>query len=245
MQEETSNGIDQDSNDQNLSGTDRRTPMLRYVTLIAVIGVLLLFALRTFATIVPSLFRNLPAAQTAAVFYVLGSLGVALFFVVFYRDYPRDNQPLLKTAAALAVLGSTAVLWVHIKNLLRVLRHHLPPSLLEDVVTVQGYERFLPFVASIFLLYFFIRLALELTGEDVRLKRATQYAAYGTVVSLVTQIATLVLHYAHTKGSGATHYGMSINYIIMIITAPLYIFSFLTFFYFLIVFYNQQRTPDL
>ena len=113
---------------------EEREALLPALTLAAVVGVVLLFLIRSAATVLPDLFHSLPVARFSAALTSLCSFTLALFFADFYREYPRDDQPALKTAAALAVLGTTAVLWVDLKNLLRLFRQHISSGMLENVI---------------------------------------------------------------------------------------------------------------
>jgi hypothetical protein len=223
---------------------EEKESLLLALTPAALVGVVLLFLIRSISTLLPGLFHSLPVAQITAALTTLCGFTLALFFADFYCEYPRDDQPALKTAAALAVLGTTAVLWVELKNLLRVFHHHLSLGMLEDVIRVQSYEIFVPLVGVLFLLYFFIRLTLETRDEERKLSAASRYAAFGSVAAIVNHVAALAFYFNYGSGiitisEGAT--GSSLKYAIMTITGLLTIFSFGTLVYFLVVFHKQVR----
>ena len=82
------------------------TMRLRKATLLAIIGISYLFALRAIQTFLPTVFTNFLITKVTGPVSLLASLAIVVFFVYFHKDYVRREQIKLRMATILVILVS-------------------------------------------------------------------------------------------------------------------------------------------
>lgn len=170
---------------------------LKCATIAALIGVSYIFIIRTLSTILPGLFTHLSIAKANTVVFLIASLVILLFFVVFYGHYVQKNRVKLAGASLLAILGQFGTLVLRIKTLFRVFNVYL---LTRFVYSYHFLDRFVPWLSSLFMFVFFYVFYRELVhSSKQQLKNATIFAALGSFVILLMQ-TFFMFHYFFTRG---------------------------------------------
>lgn len=205
---------------------------LKKVTLIAIIGITYIFVSRTIGTILPVIFRNLWVAQVSGILSLLAGLTVVVFYFSFYKNYVQKGQQALRNATLLVIIGSFAGALLYLQGLLLIFNIQI-----YTYPEGSGYfEVTAPWISSIFSLLFFIAFYRE-TLHKVRsnLSRAALLAVAG--FSVAALIRTFILfNYFYLREfmwfadlSGKT----------LFLFMPIYLFIFLTAFYFFLSFYKE------
>jgi hypothetical protein len=211
-----------------------RRPVLKKATLLVIIGISYLFLSRVLGTILPDIFRNILVARVNVVISFHAGLAMLFFFVSFFREYIQKEQVALRRASAMAIIGSSAMLLLLTKALIVVLNSRL----FTDTIGWRYMDILIPAASSILVLFFFIGFFRE-TGrqEQAELRRAAQWAAIGSAISVLVQAIVLLNYVLSSRIVLLSDFRGPI----MIALAPLVVFSFITFFYFFLVFYKEQR----
>ncbi|MEA3420784.1 MAG: hypothetical protein U9Q97_03805, partial [Acidobacteriota bacterium] len=158
------------------------TGRLKRLTLLVVIGISYIFILRLVGTIFPGIFiGKIILVKLTNILSFLAVLVTVMFFYDFYCEYVKKEQGRLKNATILAIIGSVAVLFVHLKSLLFIFKLVISPRLFRSLHA----EAVITWVNSIFILIFFIVLyKCILRKEQVRLEKATLFAIIGSCFSI-------------------------------------------------------------
>ncbi len=90
---------------------------LKKATLLAIIGISYLFALRAIRTFLPAVFINLLITKVTGTVSLLARLAIVVFFIYFYKDYVRRKQIKLRMATILVILVSLVGLVTQIYSL--------------------------------------------------------------------------------------------------------------------------------
>lgn len=209
---------------------------LKFAAIAALIGVSYIFIIRTISTILPGLFTHLSIAQANTVAFLIASLVILLFFIVFYGHYVQKDQVKLAGATLLAILGQCGTLVLRIKTLFRVFNIYLLTSF---VYSYHFLDRFVPWVSSLFIFVFFYIFYRELEHSNKQqLKNATILAALGSFVILLMQ-TFFMFHYFFTRGVIPI---ANIPPTIGIIFYIMVILNFCAMLYFFISFYRSIDT---
>jgi len=206
---------------------------LKNATLLTIFGIAYFFALRFVGTIYPAAFRSLTAAQIISILSLLAGLVMVFFYIQFYKDYAREEQQVLKKAAVWAIIGSGALLIVHVKEILLVFSPHMFPFLR----TAHYIDMVIPWVSSILILLFFIILYKEVAHEEkILLRKAALSAVIGSSVQTVL-LALIFFNYFLSNKVMVTLRSTTL----WIIFVPIIVFSFAAIFYFFYTFYRIQK----
>jgi hypothetical protein len=211
-----------------------RRSMLEKATLLAIIGISYLFLSRTVGTIFPDMFTSILSAQVNVTISFLAGLAMLVFLVSFYREHVQRGQVALRRATVSAIIGSSAVLLLLMKGLIVVLGN----GIFTDTISWTYVDILIPAASSILVLFFFIGFFRE-AGRQKRteLRRAVQWAAIGSAISVLVQ-AIVLLNYVL---SSRLIWLADFRGPLMILLAPFVVFSFITILYFFLIFYKQQR----
>jgi len=209
------------------------TMNLKKPTLFAIIGISYIFSLRTIGTLIPAIFKNPQVVTIAGILSLLAILTLVFFFISFYRDYVQPGQTKLQKASILAIIGAALGFLREIKNLSPVFNVY--------IFQYQSWSRhidtFAPWVNSIFILIFFVIFYGEMPHrEQMKLKRATFFAIIGTSIMALLRTFLLFNHLYVEKLTWLIDFSREMAFIFF----PLFIFGFVTVFYFLISFYREQ-----
>lgn len=207
---------------------------LKNATLSAIFGISYLFVLRIVGTFCPAAFRSLTVVQLTTSISLLAGVAIVCFFIYFYKDYVKAEQQLLKNATVWAIVGSCALVIVHVRALLLVFTPHILPFL----PSVHYIDMIIPWVSSILILLFFIIFYKEaLHKKQAVLRKPILSAIIGS--SAQTALLTVILlNYAL---SGFVLSTVNFPGVVWIIFVPIFVFSFSAIFYFFFTFYRIQR----
>lgn len=209
------------------------TGKLKRSTLLVIIGISYIFILKLVGTIFPGIFiGKLILVKLTNILSFLAVLVTVLFFYDFYCEYVKKEQGRLRNATILAIIGSVAVLFVHLKSLLFIFKLVISPYLFRSLHA----EAVIPWVDSIFILIFFIVLyKCILRKEQVRLEKAALFAIIGSCLSIF--IRTVVLFYYLSYGNVMWFSDLPRN--LTIIFIPVYTLGFIATIYFFLTFYKE------
>jgi hypothetical protein len=215
---------------------------LRTATLLAIIGTCYLFVLRTIATFFPGPFRVLTVAQVAEITSLIASLATVLFFASFLANYVPKEQAGLRKATVLALVGSSAMLLLRVKDLLLVVFHGwLSPGVLWSLQRSYLLGAIVPWASSILILLFFVAFYKEtLRDEQPKLRGASLLAVIGSLVGSL--LLTFVLfNYVYFR---ELMLFVNLPRLMTIIFSPLFAFSIITVLYFFSSFYRELQRTD-
>ncbi len=213
-------------------------PILKKAALLAIIGISYLFISRTVGTIFPDIFRNILVSKVNVIISFHAGMAMLFFFVSFYRSYVQREQVALRNASLLAIIGSSAMLLLLIKGLILVINI----DIFSNIIGSHHMEVLIPVASAILILLFFVALYKETRRKkQTELHRAVLWAVVGSSISVLLQAIILFNYVLSSRliwlsGSRGT---------ILIILAPLVVFSFITGLYFFLVFYKEQQRIDI
>jgi hypothetical protein len=157
--------------------------VLRIATVLALIGICINFAIRTLSTFAQEFFRIDIVAQLANIGFFLSSIFLAFFFITFFREHDRENWSKLRNATGWAVAASIIMILINIKRMLEVFGVYISPSMHENVISSQIPEVIFPWVASLFVLYFFVIFYRETASRNLpALSKPTLAAVAGSLI---------------------------------------------------------------
>lgn len=210
---------------------------LRNATLCAMFGIAYLFVMRLAGTACPAAFRVLAVTRIAAAVSVLAALTLVCFYGFFYRKYAREEQP-LKQAAVWAIIGSCALLVVHLKALLTTFNVPFPRDAARYVDVI------LPWVSAVLIMSFFIVFYRETSPTmQPHLKKAILAAIIGSSA----QAAVLTFVSFNYILSSRILLTAGLARAMWFILIPITVIGFAAVFYFFLAFYRIQCAgePDL
>lgn len=211
---------------------------LRKATLLAIIGISYLFALRAIRTFLPTVFTNFLITKVTGTVSLFASLAIVVFFIYFYKDYVRREQIKLRMATILVILVSLAGLVVQVQSLSLIFN----VNVVRYPVMICGHiDAIIPLFSAIFMLAFFVVFYRETSGKEFRrLKKATSLAVIGASFLTLLQIFVL-FNYLYYLRSGRSTDLVSNKTIAFSIGIPIVLFWFVASLIFFISFYKVQE----
>lgn len=204
---------------------------LKWATLLAITGFVCSFLIRTVGTLLPHIFKNIHIAQMAIGIHLFASFALVIFFLSFYEHYTQKKQQILRRACFLAIIGSLAALFLHIKILFLVFGQHIFPLFLMH----HHIDAILPLVSSITVILFFMIFQKEMRhGERKRLGKATRSAVIGFSVFAILQTTVLINYLSSSEFRWLEHFPRKVA----IGTIPVMAFAILAVLYFFLSFYR-------
>ena len=213
------------------------TMRLRKATLLTIIGISYLFALRAVRTFLPTIFTNLLITKVTGTVSLLASLAIVVFFIYFYKDYVRREQIKLRMATILVILVSLVGLAVQVQSLSLMFN----VNVVRYPVMIYGHiDAVISLSSAIFLVAFFVIFYGETSGKELmRLKKATSLAVIGASLLTLLQIFVLSNYLRYIQLGRPTD--LASNKIILFsIGIPIILFWFLASLIFFISFYKVQ-----
>jgi hypothetical protein len=212
---------------------------LRKATLLAIIGICYHFAIRAVGTFLPNVFRGLLVAQLTQMTLLLANLTILAFFIFFLKDFVQKEKLELKKATLSAIVGSGAMVLLHVNGLLLVaLETYSSPPLLWPLEMTNYIGMLIPWGSSILILLFFIAFYKEtVRGEKRRLKRPTLLAVMGSSIS--TLVLTLI--FVNSLFSSRITHLAELSRKVPVVFIPLFFFTFFGVLYFFLSFYKEQE----
>lgn len=211
---------------------------LRKVTLLAIIGISYLFALRAIRTFLPTIFTNFLITKVTGTVSLLASLAIVVFFIYFHKDYVRREQIKLRMATILVILVSLVGLVVQVQSLSLMFN----VNVVRYPVMIYGHiDAVIPLLSAIFLVAFFGIFYKEIPSKELMsLKKATSLAVIGASLLALLQIFVLFNYLYYLRSGGSTDL-VSDNTIAFSIGIPIILFWFLASLIFFISFYKVQE----
>lgn len=205
---------------------------LQKAIIIAIIGLSISFFSRLTATFFPGFFNNFFVALINAVILLLSILAVLYFCYIFLQDFITRESANLQKAALLLITSVVVVALLHLKVLLGMIL----PYNYYFFHEYHLYEPVAAWIAALLSFVFFIVFYREY-NRSAKLKKAIMLAAGGSAAGLVVRTLTTLrsTFYPDIRDMNMYHN------VVMIIGFILIIFSFVTFIYFLMTFYSQQK----
>lgn len=204
---------------------------LKCATLLAIIGFVCSFLIRTVATLLPHIFKNIHIVQMGIGIHLFARFTLVFFFFSFYERYTQKEQQRLRRACFLAIIGSIAALFLHIKILFLVYEQHIFPLFLMH----HHIDAILPLVSSITAILFFMIFQKEMRqGERKRLGKATRSAVIGFSVVAILQTTVLINYLSSGEFRWLEHFSREVA----IGTIPVVAFAILAVLYFCLSFYR-------
>ena len=204
---------------------------LKWATLLAIIGIVCSFLIRTAGTLLPHIFKNIHIVRMTIGSHLFASFTLVIFFVSFYESYTQKEQQTLRRACFLAIIGSLAALFLHIKILFLVFEQHIFPLFLMH----HHIDVILPLVSSITVILFFVIFQKEMRhGERKRLRKATRSAVTGFSVFAILQTTVLINYLSSGEFRWLQHFSRKVS----IGTIPVMAFAILAVLYFFLSFYR-------
>ncbi|MDP8237744.1 MAG: hypothetical protein P9X24_01525 [Candidatus Hatepunaea meridiana] len=220
-----------------LEAKPQQRQKLRYATLAVIIGISYIFVLKTAGTFSPGIFINIYTAQVTQLLSFLTGLTVLFFFISFHRYYIEEAQTELKKVTALNIIGTSALLLLHIKGLILVFRMYISPYLVSCLTESHLIEPVITWVSSIFTLLFFIAFHREtLSKEAMKLRKAVFFAVIGSSIAVLMQTFVLFNYFLARESRWFSDRPIMTASILV----PVAAFSIITVLYFLVSFYLSQ-----
>lgn len=211
---------------------------LRKATLLAIIGISYLFALRAIRTFLPTIFANFLITKVTGTVSLLASLAIVVFFIYFHKDYVRREQIKLRMATILVILVSLVGLVVQVQSLSLIFN----VNVVRYPVMIYGHiDAVIPLFSAISMLAFFVVFYRETSGKELmRLKKATSLAVIGASLLVLLQMFVLSNYLRYVQLGRPTD--LASNKIILFsIGIPIILFWFLSRLIFFISFYKVQE----
>lgn len=128
---------------------------LKVACILATIGVCYNFALRTIGTFAQGQFWTGAVAKSIQIGYLLSSLFLAFFFIIFFIQYTFIREARLRRAAAWGIVGTVLMTFAQIKHTLAVFDIHISPYIYEHIISSKVPVFPVIWLASLMVLYFF------------------------------------------------------------------------------------------
>ncbi|UCE66115.1 MAG: hypothetical protein JSU85_14900 [Candidatus Zixiibacteriota bacterium] len=209
---------------------------LKVATILALIAICYNFAARTLSTFAQELFRIEEAAEFANIGFLLASIFPAFFFIMFFRDYASGSRLKLRCAAGWAIAASVIMILVNLKCTLAVFDIYVSPYIYEHVISSQIPDVIFPWIASLFILYFFVIFYKETVRWNMpALSKATLAAVIGSLIGAMHM--TFVFWSYLFSADPKWFYKFSKTLIIVFV--PIVTLSFILNLYFYIKFYKS------
>jgi hypothetical protein len=213
--------------------TDLR--LFRIATMLALIGICYNFAVRTLSTFAQELFRIAAVAKIASIGFLLSSVFLAFFFIMFLRDYASGNDPKLRRASGWAIAASIIMILVNFKRILAIFGVYISPYIHEHIISSPGSEVILPWLASLLILYFFVIFFRDALNRNLPILRKATMA--GLIGSLIGTFHTTFVFWSYLISPDPAWFHR-FSTTLIIIFVPVITISFILTFYFYIGFYK-------
>lgn len=214
---------------------DKDFRTLRIATILVLIGICYNFAIRTLSTFAQDLFRSAAVAGIANIGFMLCSTFLAFFFIAFLREHDRQNWSKLRSATWWAIAGSVMMILINLKRAMVVFDVYVSPYFYENIISSQMPDVILPWLASLFILYFFVVFYRETVSRNLfALRKPTLAAVIGSLIGAMHM--TFVFWSYLFSSDPEWFYRFSTTFIIVFL--PIVTLSLILNLYFYIKFYN-------
>lgn len=216
--------------------------LLRIATVLALIAICYNFTMRTISTFAQEFFKIEVVAQLANIGFLLSSIFLAFFFITFLKDHDRENWSRLRRATGWAITASIIMILVNLKGTLAVFGAYISPYIHENVISSQIPDVILPWLASLFVLYFFVIFYREVARRD--LPGLSKPVLAAVVGSLIGAMHMTFVFWSYIFSTDPTWFYRFSGTLILVFI-PIVTLSLILNLYFYIKFYNflsRRRT---
>lgn len=217
---------------------DLRT--LKVATVLALIGICYNFAIRTLSTFAQEIFRIEAVARSAQIGFLLSSVVLALFFISFFRDYATSEMPKLRRATGWAIAASMIMILLDLKRFLAVFDIYVSQYIYEHVISSQMPGVVFPWVASLFILYFFVIFYKEAVSRN--LSALTKATLAAVIASLIGAMHLTFVFWSYVVSADPKWF-YKFSTTLILIFVPIVTLSFILNLYFYIKFYKNLTQP--
>jgi hypothetical protein len=205
---------------------------LKIAIILVIIGAVTTFLSRLAGTLYPRFLQNLPVLKSFGIISLLSFLAIVFFFVIFFIDFAKKEQLLLKIASILMIIGSTAIFVLFVKAVLTLFNvypslYFSRPGLLEATV---------PCINSAFIVFFFIVFYKEMVAKfGFHLKLAVILVIASSFTNFILKSVVLTNYLS----SGGFNWFVTLFAKYQVIIIFISAFWFLTNLYFYFTFYRE------
>jgi len=215
---------------------------LKMATVLALIGICYNFAIRTLSTFAQEIFRIEAVARSAQIGFFLSSIFMAFFFIMFLKVHDRENWSKLRRATGWAIAASVIMILLDLKRLLAVFDIYISQYIYEHVISSHIPGVVFPWVASLFILYFFVIFYKEAANRNLSvLTKATLAAVIG---SLIGAMHMTFVFWSYIISADPTWF-YKFSTILIFIFLPIVTLSFILNLYFYIKFYRHLSMDSI
>jgi hypothetical protein len=217
---------------------DKMFSRLRYATIAAILGTMYLFVLRSYGTVVAQTFDSYLAVQITQVLAFCASATHVVFFYLFFKDYCKDDQHMLRNATLGAFIGSCFLLFLYLRNLCLVFQ-------IRDifVLTRSLYiEVLFPFAGTFLITVFFIILRKDMVRQQ---NRRMMTPAFAGLVGAAIQLLLVVLMTMNYVGVCRGIFVPDTYRVVGIFLVPVLILQFMAYVFFYSCFYRELKQVDV
>lgn len=158
------------------------------ITGILIVSFFASFFIRILGTLFPVILQNPYIGRTAIISHSFLAFMQLLFFGYFI-SYAKYRQASLKAAGLLAIIGSSAIFLIYIKNVDLVFDINILPQFSQN----RYVNASIPLMSSLLLLLFFITYKLVLTNDEhIQLNRPVLSAIIGVSIFLVLHLTVVI-----------------------------------------------------
>lgn len=210
---------------------------LRTATVLAITAFTYIFIIKTIGTVFPFIALVSIYVKITETLSLISNLALIYFYVVFSKDYIREEQAKLRIATSLVIIIIVLSMFVEMIRLMQVFDVTLIPA----ASKIRHTEAVVPLAGAITMLFFFVSFYNEnLFDNQVNLKKATSLAIVGASAFVLLNIIVVVnyFYYVETRQPFGV---IGKSEVLYIIGSVIIIFYFAVSLYFLISFYKVQE----
>ena len=223
---------------------------LKHATLLYLLAVSYHYAMNVIGAAFPGIYQAAWLVQIVQLLSVLAGIVSVSLYVIFYLDYPQENQPRLKEASMLAAIGTSAILLLSVRGLflvfsgLRITAYEISPELLGTIQSgyIAAIGRVVSWGSSMLILLFFFRFYQSVSQLRTRLRNAV---LSGFIAALIVVIGKTSLGLVHLFVGDLHWLGELSRPLQLAITQPATALAFLAALIFFQGFYREPSGPDV
>ena len=208
---------------------------LRNATLIAITAFTYIFMIKTIDTVFPFIALVSVYVKITVALSLIASLMLVYFYIIFFKDYLREEQSKLRIATALVVIIIIVGMFTEI---MRFMQFFDVPFMYASS-KIRHTQAIVPLAGAVIMLFFFVSFYNESQFQNqMKLKKATSFAIIGAsaLVLLHTFIVINYFYFIETRQPFGVIGKSEVSYII---GSLVMLFYFAVSLYFFISFYKS------
>ena len=210
---------------------------LRSATLLAITAFTYIFIVKTIGTVFPFIALVSIYVKITETLSLIASLALVYFYIVFYKDFVREEQAKLRIATALVVVIIVVSMFIELIRLMQAFDLTFIPA----TSKFRHTEVIVPLAGAIIMLFFFVSFYNENLFENMMgLKKATSLAIVGASAFILLYISVVVnyFYFVETRQPLGIFSNSEVSYII---GSAIIIFYFAVNLYFFTAFYKVRE----